>query len=176
MNSSRHLALQVSGHSTKRVHLLLSSAFKYSVICICRDDCVRVLHLNGNQPELFQQRINVAQLFAICEVLQGSELTFIDLSYNDATPANQRDDPEAATFGDECAASVARLVKSCPKIASVILKGNAIGPAGADEIAQALSGDSEYTPAPLQVLILAHNPIGDDVRPPCTHGLIQYAQ
>ena len=138
-----------------------------SVTLFCRLSSIKVLHLNGNDPKLYHQRLTTAQLFAICESLVGSELTFIDLSFNDATPANQHGNPDAATFGDEAAATVARLMKQCASIASVILKGNAIGPAGTDEIAQALMGDSDHDAVLLKVLVLADNPIGDDVCAQC---------
>jgi hypothetical protein len=122
---------------------------------------LRVVRLNGSCKAHFHNRLTRVQLAALCEALaDDTDVEYLDLCYNDATPAAKHGDPEAATFGDEGASIVARLLKTNSSIRCLLLEGNAIGDDGTKELAQALARGA----GGLEVLNLASNAIGDDVR------------
>lgn len=118
-----------------------------------------VLRLNGNSKDLFHSRIGHVQLVALCEALRGDTgIEFLDVSFNDATPAARHGDITAATFGDEAAQVLARLLKANLSLRCVSLEGNAVAQQGAEHLATALCSGC------LEVLNLASNPIGDKAR------------
>lgn len=122
-----------------------------------------MLRLNGNGKPLFNNRLSCIQLTAICEVLASdTTIEFLDLSYNDSTPATQLNDPAAATFGSQGAKIIARLLKMNQTLKYVILEGNAIGPEGAAALADVLSSERGGG-AGIEVLNLASNPLTDQV-------------
>ena len=105
------------------------------------------------------------QLSAICAALtHDTNFEFLDLSHNNSTPGARHGDPAAATFGDRGGEIVARLLRRNRSLRFVVLEGNAIGPQGAKDIADALCAASDESQcSPLQLLNLANNPIGDEV-------------
>jgi Leucine-rich repeat (LRR) protein len=119
----------------------------------------RVLRLCGNNAR--KERLSLLQLTALAETLTAtSQIEYLDLSYNDATPVSKLHDPAAATFGSDGAGVVARLIRSNANLKYVILEGNAIGADGAELLAQSLSSAEG---ANIQALNLACNPIGEKV-------------
>jgi hypothetical protein len=130
---------------------------------VCRTP-LRVLRLNGNSKALFDSRISCTQLMSLCEALaEDTTVEYLDLSYNDATPAQRSPDQGTASFGDEGAAIVAQLLKMNKTIKYLILEGNAIGSQGALALAQVLASERGGG-AGIQVLNLASNPITDKVK------------
>jgi hypothetical protein len=119
-----------------------------------------MLHLNGNSKALFKNRISHTQLLALCEVLANdSTIEFLDLSFNDATPAIHHGEPAAATFGDNAAKAVSRILRTNKGLKYLMLEGNAITSEGVRYLASVLSApDGDISS--LQVLNLASNPLG----------------
>jgi Leucine Rich repeat len=123
-----------------------------------------VLRLNGNSQQLFNQRITHMQMLALCDVLaHDTRIEYLDLSFNDATPAHRHGETDAATFGDWGAIAVARLLRTNVTLKYIMLEGNAITKDGASELARSIA---KADMSCLAVLNLAANPIGDQVRFP----------
>jgi hypothetical protein len=119
-----------------------------------------MLRLNGNSKELFNNRITHTQLLALCDLLANdSTVEFLDLSFNDATPAKHHGDPAAGTFGDNAAKSIARMLRTNKGLRYLMLEGNSITSEGMSHLASVLSG-SDGEVSGLQLLNLASNPLG----------------
>lgn len=115
---------------------------------ITRGEPMPTIRLNGNCKQLFNKRPSEAQVLALTDALQ--HCTFIedlDLSYN--------------FLRDGAAKAVAGLLKVNPHLQRVFLAGNDIGPAGATQLASALTGMMEGRHA-LHTLDISGNPVGDE--------------
>ena len=151
----------------------LAAAEGYTHLCgTCRAPA-KVAQLNGNSSALFKQRITRVQLTALCEALNDDDsIEYLDLSYNDATPACSHGEQQASTFGDEGADIVARMLGANSCVKYVLLESNAIGHEGAAALADALAGYGGGGGG-VEVLNIAHNPIGNEVCPACSSLFVQ---
>ena len=128
---------------------------------VCRE-VLRAIRLNGNSKALFHRRVSNVQLMALSEALADNrDVEYLDVSHNDGTPAARHGEPDAATFGNEGAATIARMIKMTKGLKYIMLEGNAIGPEGAKAIATAIQSSGS---AAIEVLNIAANPVLDEVR------------
>jgi len=100
--------------------------------------------LNGNSKELFNNRLQYMQVFALMEALQEYPyVTHLDLSYNH--------------LDDAALATVVRLLKYRNTLVHVNLEGYNFTADGATKLAEELSQQGSV----LEVLNLAFNPLGE---------------
>mmetsp|Transcript_9347 Transcript_9347/g.32488 ORF Transcript_9347/g.32488 Transcript_9347/m.32488 type:complete len:385 (-) Transcript_9347:427-1581(-) len=106
------------------------------------------IKLNGNDKELFNNRLRYIQVFALAEALHDVKFVEeLDLSYNG--------------IDDAGAATIERLLKFNTSLRALNLSGNSIGADGASKIAGVLAGNASGSGAPLASLSLANNEIGE---------------
>ena len=151
----------------------LAAAEGYTHLCgTCRAPA-KVAQLNGNSSALFKQRITRVQLTALCEALNDDDsIEYLDLSYNDATPACSHGEQQASTLETRvrtlwrvCLAPTAASSTCCSRAMQSGMKGSAA-------LADALAGYGGGGGG-VEVLNIAHNPIGNEVCPACSSLFVQ---
>mmetsp|Transcript_8580 Transcript_8580/g.14797 ORF Transcript_8580/g.14797 Transcript_8580/m.14797 type:complete len:406 (-) Transcript_8580:191-1408(-) len=113
-----------------------------------RGEVLKTIKLNGNSKDLFNNRVEYMQVFALAEALHDNKhVTHLDLSYNN--------------IDDAGVSTLSRLLKFNQSLKELDLEGNNISPEGAKKLAETLSEDNGGG-AGIEFLNLNFNPIAEE--------------